>query len=1121
MKLKRPLRHESLESRRLLAAKLDFGGFEPLHRFPWKSADISWESADFKQAKAVLGDSELVRGTKSLDFVDAMLYPGLSYGHDLVQEVGDRLFVVDQGRGPEHGASLLVFERSVEGELDLVQESKLEMHVDEMFVHQEQVVLIGNRFDVRIMAPAGLVTAASKAVSTLFEGASSDRDWKLDQDWMPKPPTVQTIALTISIDSEFEGDVVEQTLPGLSHTIHADGDRLVVISSLHQPSFSPLPRQDRSDFSPEFSGLVTTYQVTPKGLQKTSAAEIPLLGTSVARENDLFVASTKQSDFVDWILPFWGGDKAEEDTSVLPDPEISPPTVVVARYSLADKELADKELADRELTDKELTDDQLHEVASAELGQGVLVHFGVAQDGLTGVAVYKDFDEGTATTTIALLDFAGDGIELVESVGVDGAYGHVISGGSDYIVLGDWKGESLLVIETDLKLDLEAEDRVQAVTLPDGIELDHSAIRMGDRLVLRGQRAAEVDSVEDDLQAEAENFDPALVSRKPQGLAPFSFAPGVQKPTVFLVVSLSEKAVLNEIQVPDELRAVSYESLVLIDKDSQRFGFVAEESRVSSVEGRQRSFGENQWVFGRLGEAGNFQLEGVIPIDGWLEVDVTPERLVVRLADHLKEYDWERPSDPTLIPLPRPLPPLEAVNDQFRRRDHGRDQVFAVLANDLVSRRGARSSVQIVELIGAPEGAEIVRGHAIKIPAAAFQEVDSLQFEYVIRDGVRESQAAVDISVVGLREPEVKELVDAVLLRAAEDYEVSVDELKVLSVERLFDRGLPLELPGGPIDLDWLPSVLVVLEFGQSKALYAADSEGDVSRLVKWESDHLAEFAVSAVDSSGKPMADVREGDELFLQLNAKDFRHRPRGLDSAFFDLAIPTEYFEVTGKVEFGPGFKAEQFDKLKEVAPAAFKNGVIESLGVKSKETGSELIEGEASEWQEMLRIGVRAVATGEVELLPQPAGEGGAAALLRGMDQQLPDNLVRFVETGFEILPALRDKPHDATGDGKLTPLDALVVINFLGDFGSVRLADLPGKLGFDSSQREGEAPASIDAMKRYDTNGNGIITALDALIVINGLTLASVTAEAEADEEFADRALEQFVPIDTIRKVDKI
>ncbi|MGB0598691.1 MAG: dockerin type I domain-containing protein [Rubripirellula sp.] len=1108
MKSKRPLRHESLESRRLLAAKLDLGGVEPLHRIPWESADISWDSADLKRAKALLGDSDLLQGVKRLDFVAPLLYPGLSYGPDLVQEVGDRLFVVDQGRGPEHGGSLLVFQRSVEGELDLVQESKFKMHVEQMFVHQEQVVLIGNRFDARIMAPAGLFTAASNAVSALFEDASSDRDWKLDQDWMPKPPTVHTIALTISVDPEFEGEVVEQKLPGLSHTIHSQGDRLVVISSLHQPFFSPLPSHDRSAFSPELSGLVATYQVTPEGLQKMSAAEIPLLGTSVARENDLFVVSTKQSDFMDWVLPFWGGDEADEGTSVAPAPEISPPTVAVARYSLADNELSG---------------DQLREAASVELGPGFLVHFGVAQDGLTGVAIYQGFDEGTPTTTIALLDFAGEGIELVESVGVDGAYGHVALGvgGSDYVVLRDWKGESLLVIDTDLKLDLEAEDRVQAVTLPDGIELDHGAIRMGDRLVLRGQRAAAVDSVQDDLQAEAEEIDTDLVSRKSLGLAPLSFAPGVQEPTVFLVISLSEKAILSEIQLPDELRALSYESLVLIDKDSQRFGFVAEESRVSSVEGRQRSFGENQWVFGRLGEAGEFQLEGAVPIDGWLEVDVTPERLVVRLADHLEEYDWPQPSDPTLIPLPRPLPPLEAVNDQFRRRDHGRDQVFAVLANDLVSRRGARPSVKVVELIGAPEGAEIVRGRAIKVPAAAFRDVDSLQFEYVISDGVRESQAVVDISVVGLREPQVKELVDAVLLQASEDYEVSVDELKVRSVERLFDRGLPLELPGGPIDLDWLPSVLVVLEFGKSKALYAADSEGDVTRLVQWERDHLAEFAVSAVDSSGKPMADVREGDELFLQLKAKDFRHRPLGLDSAFFDLAIPTEYFEVTGKVEFGPGFKAEQFDKFKEGAPDAFKDGVIESLGVKSEETVSELIEGEASEWQEMLRIGVRAVAAGEVELLPQPAGEGGAAALLRGMDQQLPENLVRFVETGFEILPALRDQPHDTTGDGKLTPRDALVVINFLGNFGSVRLADLPGKLGFDSAQSEGETLASIDAMKRYDTNGNGIITALDALLVINGLTLASVTAEAEADEEAADRALEQFVPIDTIQKVEKI
>ncbi len=109
MRSNRPLRHESLESRRLLAAKLDLGGFDPLHRIPWDSAALPWDPADLKQAKAILGDSDLLEGVKNLDFVAPLLYPGLSNGPDLVQEVGDRLFVVDQSRGPEPGGKLLVF----------------------------------------------------------------------------------------------------------------------------------------------------------------------------------------------------------------------------------------------------------------------------------------------------------------------------------------------------------------------------------------------------------------------------------------------------------------------------------------------------------------------------------------------------------------------------------------------------------------------------------------------------------------------------------------------------------------------------------------------------------------------------------------------------------------------------------------------------------------------------------------------------------------------------------------------------------------------------------------------------------------------------------------------------
>ena len=57
------------------------------------------------------------------------------------------------------------------------------------------------------------------------------------------------------------------------------------------------------------------------------------------------------------------------------------------------------------------------------------------------------------------------------------------------------------------------------------------------------------------------------------------------------------------------------------------------------------------------------------------------------------------------------------------------------------------------------------------------------------------------------------------------------------------------------------------------------------------------------------------------------------------------------------------------------------------------------------------------------------------------------------------------PEDVNGSGDVTPLDALLIINFLNDFGPSEVG--PGNPNYD-----------------YDVNGDGRVTALDALLIIN-------------------------------------
>ena len=95
---------------------------------------------------------------------------------------------------------------------------------------------------------------------------------------------------------------------------------------------------------------------------------------------------------------------------------------------------------------------------------------------------------------------------------------------------------------------------------------------------------------------------------------------------------------------------------------------------------------------------------------------------------------------------------------------------------------------------------------------------------------------------------------------------------------------------------------------------------------------------------------------------------------------------------------------------------------------------------------------------------------------------------------DFLSAVRLLALDVSGDGAITPADALQLINGLNTYGSA------------SWQAEGEAAANVDPLRRLDANGDDAFTPLDALTVINRLnehgaveiSLADLVGEAAND-----------------------
>jgi hypothetical protein len=75
-----------------------------------------------------------------------------------------------------------------------------------------------------------------------------------------------------------------------------------------------------------------------------------------------------------------------------------------------------------------------------------------------------------------------------------------------------------------------------------------------------------------------------------------------------------------------------------------------------------------------------------------------------------------------------------------------------------------------------------------------------------------------------------------------------------------------------------------------------------------------------------------------------------------------------------------------------------------------------------------------------------------------------------------VPAAPQRPLDVNGDGVVTPLDALLIINRLNS---------------------GAPPAVRPGEERYDINGDGAITPIDVLYIINALNSRAAQGEGEA------------------------
>ncbi|PAY21194.1 hypothetical protein CKO51_02595 [Rhodopirellula sp. SM50] len=707
--------------------------------------------------------------------------------------------------------------------------------------------------------------------------------------------------------------------------------------------------------------------------------------------------------------------------------------------------------------------DDIERIASLELSADFNLRTEISADGQTAVVfgqhnvVFPAVVDGPqAGYSVALIDLSGDQPKLFQSIDIATRDRQTIADiGQRAVVIADGRN-ALIVVEIDQSIDVDAENRVTRIELPGIPDQTYPGITSVTELspetfaIIRRSYTTSTDPAERLSRREVE----------------------------LLTLSLDDHSVVAQ-SVPD------HSALAIFTPSSPRPTLIGLGPILAPLEGRQL-------VVGRIDGSGQFDQQATIDLNHVVEIDIDESRLLLRQIDQLTEYRWDSLDDPIVTPLGDPLPAPTAVDDVFRRNSDARDRYLNVLENDQIL--GYLGNAQIVELIDAPAGVVIATGgNVLRLTEEALGGEGTFEFRYVLQQGSQRASAKVTLTLFRYDDDDVEQAIQRVIARAVEDLDVNASDLQIGAVRRFTNQPMPRD-PAAGIEnpLGGQFGIFVDVRVGDELYRYAANFQDDVVRLSSQPFQRVMELSMRAVDADGNTVELIQTDDEFYIEVTARDLREFGFGVFAVAFDLPLPVNQLELTGEL-----ILLGKFDEIGEPITA---EGIDEFSALEA------LIEHPGNDAQGVVRFGVRAIAGGQVTLQLDPAESLGAELLLRGRNDE-----VSPLEVDFGSLTLNIDgiEPTDTDASGAVTPSDALRVINFLGVYGSVLVDDLPTL----STRVEGEAVEQrLRSMRRLDTNADGLISARDALHVINDLARLFGRADAtdgggsNAEAESVDAAI---------------
>jgi hypothetical protein len=454
---------------------------------------------------------------------------------------------------------------------------------------------------------------------------------------------------------------------------------------------------------------------------------------------------------------------------------------------------------------------------------------------------------------------------------------------------------------------------------------------------------------------------------------------------------------------------------------------------------------------------------------------------------------------------------VESINDDpianadsFQVSGAGQDHALDVLANDSNGPESGEK-LEIVSVTAGSAGGSVTIGDADEIlfyrPRDGFAGQET--FHYTISDG-HGGWAVANVTV------DVVEVIRQVGSPAVDDTYVSLssEDLETFSLDVMVNDRLALDEgiwlvsvdePGhGTATID--PSDGVILYqpeegfIGTDQFHYAvSDIDGVIHRAEVTvqvqpgaDDNDLVRFSMEVVDLEyGEVISEIEVGESFELRVFVQDMRSNVRpqaaGVFAAYLDLLYPADLVQLSDSpeaVQFSGSYGNVQSGDIRTP-------GVIDELG--AVQSGLSPLGGDRIE---LVRAVFDTIYVGTATMTADPADQTPAhSTLIFHPPQEILAGQLQFTETTLTVLEPDPTRHLDVNGDGAVSPIDALGIINDL-NFNGPGPVDMPAVL----SEAEGE---SITRGRRFlDVNRDHYVSPMDALAVINHLNQASGLLQGE-------------------------